>query len=76
MHTSTHAHTVTHPHLPFLLRNILQALLHKSMIQWLEAKPGAPGLQGRDDFIHIITNKAKAGVAGVLFNNCVWRADR
>lgn len=56
-------------HSPLLLDNMLQTRDHLVLGQRAEAKPGAAGLQGRDDLGQVVADQTESGVFCKLLNH-------
>lgn len=57
------------PDLPLLLHDVLQPRHHLVRGQRPEAKPGATGLQGRDDLGQVVADHTESGVFRELLNH-------
>ncbi len=56
--------------LPLLLCDKAEAFPHVALRERREPKPGAPGLQRRDDLADVVADQAEARIAGVLLDDC------
>lgn len=61
----------TQTNAPLLLDDVLQPRSHLVWGQRAEAKPGASGLQGRDDLGQVVTDHTEASVLCELLDH--WR---